>query len=65
MRAQEELTAYLFHELRNDLNALVGCLDVLTSGVESGEARVSHEVGSVLLERAACDLTWPRPLRTT
>ena len=43
-RAQEELMAYLFHDMRNDLNALVGFCDEVGEAVNAGSMTLTPSV---------------------
>lgn len=47
-RVQEELAAYVFHELRNDSNATVGVLQCIAQSAEEGKAVMPPDVLEML-----------------
>ena len=61
LRAQPELASYLFHELRNDQNAIGGVLEIIDEQVDDGTATLTDESTEMMRDARlhathACDV---------
>ena len=54
LAAQEDIAAYAFHELRNDLNATVGLMQCIDQSVEAGECAMATVAPPPCHHRGIC-----------